>query len=388
MQRLRAHECWVLDTPLAFRLHPFKYAKKMKIKNTKLLPGGQWLLATSYDGCFYAYDLCSPRPRPHRLFNPGKYDEQDKTLDDLTSFAIWVGPSAETLSFRVNVWRWSGPKKAGYVTRTFIYQVSLSQCDGENRLVAEHMYTARSYLSAHKPGVALSDRLWAEVRSTGPEFSENLKQELFLYQYTTDGSGELPMDDIRVELGTTQKVYELFITSHGHIVAAGRTFVEIYTISQLRQHDTQRKLSSIYRVELGSSLLHVCVAPFLYRGFTWIIFQNGEAYQLVRLSHDSQPPLVKLLGHCAADEGGPWHLPPPLTGETAAVALQRDWTMDILTYSWDVEMSQCAFRVKRTQIPKFTKGEEYPRMIGADVISGRVVLLDIREKRLVILDTA
>ncbi|KAF9443121.1 hypothetical protein P691DRAFT_809435 [Macrolepiota fuliginosa MF-IS2] len=385
MQRLRAHECWVvLDTPLVFRLHSFKYAKKMEIKNTKLLPGGRWLLAASYDGCFYAYDLCSPRPRPRRLFNPGKYDRQDKTLDELTSFAIWVDPSAETLSFRVIVWRWAGLEKAGYVTRTFIYQVSLSQCDGESRLVAKDMYTARSYLSTHKPAVALSDRLWAEVRSTGLEFSENLKQELFLYQYTTNGSSELPMDDVRVELGATQKVYELFITSHDHIVAA--TFVEIYTISQLREHDTQRKVSSIHRVELGSSLLYVCVAPFLYHGFTWIIFQNGETYQLVRLSRDSQPPLVKILGHCAADEGGSWYLPPPLTGETVAVALQRDWTLDILTYSWDVEMSQCAFWVKRTQIPKFIKGEEYPEIIGADIISGRVVSLDIREKRLVILD--
>ncbi|KAF9443119.1 hypothetical protein P691DRAFT_431301 [Macrolepiota fuliginosa MF-IS2] len=110
IRRLRVYESWFLDGPLAVRIRQFQYSPKAEIYQTKLLPGGRWLLATTTPrGHFYAYDLDSPCIEPQLLFDFGEYDDEEEMQEALAFFSIWVDPSREILFFRAVVWGWWGP---------------------------------------------------------------------------------------------------------------------------------------------------------------------------------------------------------------------------------------------------------------------------------------
>jgi hypothetical protein len=63
----------------------------------------------------------------------------------------------------------------------------------------------------------------------------------------------------------------------------------------------------------------------------------------------------------------------------AAITFYKDWTTNIMTYSWDIEMAQCVFRVKQVHLPHFpaTKDTVLRNLWGAgvDMLSGQVVIL-------------
>jgi hypothetical protein len=115
MKSLRIYERWAMDVPLNFRSYSFNYREMltsvMTIEETKLLPGGRWLVASTERGRYLLYDLHSPSPRPQDLFDPKAYDHKDKTLDYLSSCRIWIDTTREDLCFRTVVWRWNGPMK-------------------------------------------------------------------------------------------------------------------------------------------------------------------------------------------------------------------------------------------------------------------------------------
>lgn len=109
IRRLRVHESWFLDAPLAFHARQIQYPQVAAICDSQLLPGGRWLIAITLEGQVFAYDLNSSCAEHQLLFDSGEYDKEDRTLDNLTSFAVWVGPLGRTLSFRVVLWRVTGP---------------------------------------------------------------------------------------------------------------------------------------------------------------------------------------------------------------------------------------------------------------------------------------
>ena len=113
-QRLNIYERWVLDIPLDLRQRVFQYSTEARIIERELLPGGRWLLTSNSRNEYILYDLHMHLPQPHELANPGRYDDQDDSIDELFSFRIWINNSKEHLCFRFIVWRRPGQSKGEY----------------------------------------------------------------------------------------------------------------------------------------------------------------------------------------------------------------------------------------------------------------------------------
>jgi hypothetical protein len=113
---LRAYDRWALDAPLTLRLRStFKFSTTSGISQFQVIPGCRWLVASSNEGNVFLYDLHSPCPRPHELFDPGEKDEKDGTMDRLAQFGTWIDPAANcsasgNLHFRFVSWNKNGPE--------------------------------------------------------------------------------------------------------------------------------------------------------------------------------------------------------------------------------------------------------------------------------------
>lgn len=110
---LCAYERWALDAPLAFSPRLFSYSGGLYL--AQMIPRGRRLIANNVSGVFL-YDLHSPCPQPHELFDPGGNDEKDNTMDRLRNFNLWIDPTvicsaSDTLRFRVVLWRQTGPQE-------------------------------------------------------------------------------------------------------------------------------------------------------------------------------------------------------------------------------------------------------------------------------------
>ena len=104
---LNIYERWVLDIPLDLRPRVFEYSREASITDSELLPGGRWLLTSCHSSQYILYDL-NMQSQPQKLAHPGRYDHEDRTIDELSSLRIWVNNSKEHLCFRFVVWNRPG----------------------------------------------------------------------------------------------------------------------------------------------------------------------------------------------------------------------------------------------------------------------------------------
>jgi len=100
--------------PLDLRLCVFQYSREARITESELLPGGRWLLTSSHSSQYILYDLHMQLAQPQKLANPGRYDHQDRIIDELSSLRIWVNNSKEHLCFRFVVWNRPGQLEREY----------------------------------------------------------------------------------------------------------------------------------------------------------------------------------------------------------------------------------------------------------------------------------
>jgi len=125
--------------------------------------------------------------------------------------------------------------------------------------------------------------------------------------------------------------------------------------------------------------------PIYDRGFDWMVILCTLEYSLIRLPQDpSSPPRIVTLGRDVVDDGRDWFS--GLTRGDAAVTICRGSTAKIITYSWDVEMTHCVFRMKQFKIPGVTNCSRRLFNTGLDMASGRLVFSDHQQKCM-ILDT-
>lgn len=98
-------------------------------------------------------------------------------------------------------------------------------------------------------------------------------------------------------------------------------------------------------------------------------------YFLLRLSEDmvNNPPSLTLLGCHYSDPDNRWFS--GLVNQTVTASHQRDWTLNIVTYSWNAETTERAFRIKKALLPRLTDKVHCNYAVGADVTNGRVVFL-------------
>ena len=146
-QSLNIYERWVLDVPLEFRLRVLGYSTEAEIMKSELLPGGRWLLTCSTQNQYFVHDLHVSSSQPQELANPGQFDSESGTLDELTSLKI-VDNSKENFCFRFVVWNRGGSLKCesdwigkfcnnsffpeGDVTRMFVYATNIFEDEGES----------------------------------------------------------------------------------------------------------------------------------------------------------------------------------------------------------------------------------------------------------------
>ncbi|KAF9444731.1 hypothetical protein P691DRAFT_763149 [Macrolepiota fuliginosa MF-IS2] len=382
MRRLRAYESWFSDAPLAFRARQFQ-CSKVKIGQSKLLPGGRWLLTSTPHGQYFIYDLDSPHTEPQLLFDPGEYNGEDRTRDELTYFSVWVNPVGETLSFRVVVWR-RGRLLAGRATRTQIYEATLEE-DGRKFLsTGAPLYTSLTY-GDNKSRIAISDKYLAEIWTVG-NGEGGFRPVLFVCQYMAD-EGFNSRLEVRADLVTTGVLYHIYMTLNDHIVVAGHNFIEIYTISQFRSLGEQEKLGPLHRLQFPSaSSISRLVQPFPYQNFLWAVFViRGKEIRVMRIPRNaSDHPLEVTLG-CRSQDWG--RLSDPTFISQTATASLHDQTMDVLTYSWDKELTERHFYAHHYQLPSLPEVHWSDFTIeGVDAATGRILLLHDSENSGIILD--
>lgn len=120
-----------------------------------------------------------------------------------------------------------------------------------------------------------------------------------------------------------------------------------------------------------------------------MVIQHRNEYHLLRLSENmvKNPPLLMLLGCHPEDPEERWL--PGSVNQTAVAATQLGWSLNVVTYSWNVETMELAFRIKQSPLPKLPGYIYCYSMVGADIMSGRVVLLLLNspESKCIILDT-
>jgi hypothetical protein len=174
----------------------------------------------------------------------------------------------------------------------------------------------------------------------------------------------------------------VFVTSDDHVVTVGPQLIAVYTISHLAQCNKHRTLP-LYHIDLKYGRVS---EPFPDRGYHWMVIVHGEEFLLMRLSRDMIGPLrVASLGRNPIEYDGQWG---PGVTRHATICQYYDWTMKIMTYSWDVEMTQCTFHVKNVCLPEFAKNPQRLQNVGLDMANGRLIYLDSEDRNLIILDTA
>jgi hypothetical protein len=76
----------------------------------------------------------------------------------------------------------------------------------------------------------------------------------------------------------------------------------------------------------------------------------GNEYWVVRLSQENTfPPRIATLGRHPSDLQTFWFSGP--VTHNAAITFFMNLTVNIITYTWDIEMMQCVFGVKRVRLP-------------------------------------
>ena len=117
-----------------------------------------------------------------------------------------------------------------------------------------------------------------------------------------------------------------------------------------------------------------------------VIFHRDD-YHVLRLSEDTvtNSPLLVPLGCPPSDDGRHWL--PGVLNQTAAAATQYDWSLNVVTYSWDVGMTKCTFRIKKAPLPRVTKFVYCYQTVGVDMIRGRIVF-NTPEQSFTIFETA
>jgi hypothetical protein len=117
-----------------------------------------------------------------------------------------------------------------------------------------------------------------------------------------------------------------------------------------------------------------------------MVIVHGEEFMLMRLSQEmTSPSCVVSLGRNPIEYNGQWG--PGVVTPNATVCKYRDWTAKIMTYSWDVEMTQCTFHVKNVCLPEAAKSPRWLRNVGLDMANGRIIYLSNEDRNLIILDT-
>ena len=172
---------------------------------------------------------------------------------------------------------------------------------------------------------------------------------------------------------------DLFITTNDMVVAVGSDFISLYSIQDLKMHHKQLVLPR-QRVKMD---FHTISRPFYDRGFNWMVTLYKYEFLLIRLPQDLNNPHIVTLGRNPAEPGYGW-LPGLITGDAALV---RDgyWTAKIITYSWDVDMTECVFQMKDIRIPEVVSFPSELCHIGLDMTGGRLVFIDRRN--CIVLDT-
>ncbi|KAF9442410.1 hypothetical protein P691DRAFT_481963 [Macrolepiota fuliginosa MF-IS2] len=383
VRRLRAYESWLSDAPLALRARQFQCSKGAT-SGTELLPGGRWLLTNTPYGQYFIYDLDSPHTEPQLLFDPGECDEEDKTRDMLTCFSTWVNPSRGALSFRVVVWRRGTPSR-GRVTRTQIYEVILEEDGQKFRSTGAPLYTLRTY-GKNRRHIAISDKHLAEIWTVKSR-EGGYRLVLFVRWYLAD-ERDNSRYEVRAELVTTGILHHIHITHDDHIAVAGYNSIEIYAVSQFQNLKPQEKLSPLHRVQLpDASSISYLVQPFPYQNFLWAVFViYSKEIRVMRIPQNaSNHPLEATLGCRSQDWGS---LGDPTFVSQTATANLHEQTIDVLTYSWDKELTECHFYTHQCQLPELPQDYRDGFTIeGVDAATGRILLLAYPQDSFIILDT-
>jgi hypothetical protein len=201
---------------------------------TEMIPGGRWLVANGNNGKVFLYDLHSPFPQPHGLFDPGENDEKDGTPDPLTQINMWIDhvtscSDSGILRFRVVSWRWGlhigkDPMSLAvllieclveeHVARIQIHEVDVYANGGEVHSSAKRIFEKRSYQSGmRKCGMALSQEYLAEIQMTGRKQEGNRRWKLVTYQYAACELSGGPRDEVSLLVGKTNDMIVVSQTS-------------------------------------------------------------------------------------------------------------------------------------------------------------------------------
>jgi len=174
---------------------------------------------------------------------------------------------------------------------------------------------------------------------------------------------------------------DIFITTSDIVVTVGSEFNSLYSIQDSKMHDKQLVLPR-QRIKID---LESVSRPFYDRGFNWMVILCKYEFFLIRLPKDlSSPPRIVTPGRNPAEPGHGW-LPGLIRGD-AALAMYGDWTAKIITYSWDVNMTDCVLQMKDIRIPEVASFPIELSNIELDMTSGRLVF--IYRRNCIILDTA
>ena len=188
--------------PLEFRLRVLEYSTEAEIMKRELLPGGRWLLICSTQNQYFLHDLHMSSSQPQELANPGQFDLESGTLDELTSLKIWVDNSKENFCFHFVVWNRGGSLKReldwigkfcnnnffpeGDVTRMFVYETNIFEDEGEFYFDTKTIYSTRSSLRGIKPSVALSEKYIIEAVRLGQFYDNTEWWKLVLIERSTN----------------------------------------------------------------------------------------------------------------------------------------------------------------------------------------------------------
>ena len=146
-------------------------------------------------------------------------------------------------------------------------------------------------------------------------------------------------------------------------------------------HDKQLVLP-LHRIKMAWSDIS---QPICDRGFDWMVILCRLEFRVIRLPQDpNSPPCIVTLGRDVVGDGPGWVS--GLTRGDAALAMCRDSTAKIITYSWDVEMTHCVFRMKQFKIPGVTDCSRRLFNTGIDMASGRLMFSD-HQRKYIVLDT-
>ncbi|KAF5350979.1 hypothetical protein D9756_008336 [Leucocoprinus leucothites] len=396
----RSHQFWqrlfqtLISTSIDSHAHDLLLLKETSLEKlerctmqrlrVQLLPGGRWLVLSTYEGRYFIFDLNSAGSRPRLLFDPSKpHDEQDIFFwDELAMFTVWVNPDSENMSFRVLAWSPQGPAEPGHITRSMIFEVDLIEGPpgGSFEISVKQLRCWRHPVyERYTRCAALSHAFLAEIHHTSGGTVETCKEELFLCKYTSDSNpGRLLETGVLVDISETEVLRtpecRIFLTPQGQIVVVSKRFIDIYTIPQISQCRTNAKATPLHHIELPFEYGNIA-PPFIYRGFHWMVLRIRDEYRLVKFPQDIEDtPRLEILGFHYLDRENPLCM--DIMQGAAAASFHDDAKMDLVVYCWDIEMARCAIRIKPAVIPELPPCSNKLIWWGLDIVSGKVVIVD------------